>query len=722
MHIRAIPSHRVLLSTLLAAGAGLPISAFAQQATVDTEATSPASESGLEIVVVARKRLERAQDVPIAITALGGRQLIEQRVQRVTDLIGKVPNMTSDGNGNALGAIGLRGIVSATRNIGFDSGLSVYVDGVLTVRPSSANQELPDIASIEVLRGPQGTLFGRNSTAGAINIISRPASLEEATGDVRIAAGNLGIREASGYVSAPLVQDKLGFKISAYTQNRDGYLYNQTLDVHNNNLHHSGARGGLRWTPSSDLEVTLDGNYSRQKDNLVRGQLLDNTSGTLAGQAGVWQDPFVIAQDNPSFQNISNSTGSLHVNWTLPNDMTLTAISGYGTVKTDIQNDDDARPLALSGSHFTDRSRQFTQELRLASRAGGTFDYLVGAYYFWQSSFSDRSTYVASASSLGYITSNSHVTTDAYAVFASGNFRPARAIEISAGVRYNHEKKSIDFNQADTSVTNLPTVSTVQSKGFTDVTGNLSVTYKVLPAFRVYGSVARGFKSGGFNSDIVSTPDIGFGPEHVWTYEAGFKSEPFGGRTHVNVAVFKSDFTDLQVSQLTANAFQVRNAGSSAIKGAEIEIAAQPLDDLDLNFGAGYTDAKFKRFDLCTAVSSCAGNYLAYVPRWTLSAGAGYKMRVTDHDSVDYRVDWSYRSRTFTDIRNRPTGRLPGYALVNARIAYNMDDARYGIAVFSKNLLNKTYKDYAFFIAPYQQPKVAYALPRTYGIEVFAHF
>jgi iron complex outermembrane receptor protein len=673
-----------------------------------------------EIVVTARKRDEKLQDVPIAITALSGRDLQERQVDRVTDLVSEVPNMVSDGGGSILGAIGLRGVVSETRNLGFDSGLGVYVDGVLTVRPTEANQELPDVADVEVLRGPQGTLFGRNTTAGAVNVITRRAS-DEFTGDFKLEGGNLGTANFDTFVSGPIIPGTLDAKISAYSDTRSGYVYNSTLNTYNDDVHHHGVRGGFLWTPTSDIEIQLDAYYHNQRDNQLYGQLENNTTGTFAGEPGIVIQPYLVQQNQPSYQDVESSGTYLRANWKLPGEFALTSISAFGRMNDQFQDDDDARPIDSSYSHFVDESKQFTQELRIASPVRGAFDYLAGVYYLHQTSESNRFTEV-NGGYIGYITDVSSLTTDSEAAFISGNYRPAESIEISGGVRYTTETKRVDFNQNDTSIVGLPTLHAILSNTDSDPTGNLSFTYKIAADFRAYASVSRGFKSGGFNADIVGDTEIAFGPEHVWAYEVGFKSEPFGGAANINLAIFDSDFSGLQVSQLVGNAFQIKNAATSNIRGAELEIVARPTRDLNVNFGLGYVDAKFGEFENCAAEISCAGKYLPFVPKLTLSAGAEYAQHLTDSTDLRYRIDASYRSSTFADPQNSAPGHLSGYNPVNARFAYEFANGRYSVGLWVKNLLDERYQINAFFLAPNDEWKVTWAEPRTYGAAVTGHF
>ncbi len=715
---------RLLISAWFGAGLGLaiPLAQPAAGAEAGAETAVPDAGGGLsEITVTARKRAENVQDVPIAITAFSSEQLQELQVRRVTDLVESVPNMVADGGGNILGAIGLRGIVSETRNLGFDSGLGVYVDGVLTVRPTTANQELPDIASIEVLRGPQGTLFGRNTTAGAINITTiRPS--DTFTGDLHTELGNLGTRDVGGYFSGPLIDGKLSVIVSGYSNNRDGYIYNETLNTRVDDLHHDGARVGLLFTPFEDFEVRANAYYDSQNDNRLYGQLKENTNGFLAGQPGIFANPYLVQQDTPSYQDIESAGGNVQINWKLPNRFTLTSISAYGREASRFQDDDDARPINVASSNFIDSSEQLTQEIRLASPNEGPLDYLGGLYYFHQYSASNRSTLVNGEGFIGYITDNSALKTDAYAAFVSGNYRPVETVEITAGLRYSDETKAVDFRQRDTSFIGLPTLAAPLQNTYSDVTGNAGITYKIASNFRTYATFSKGFKSGGFNADVVGSTNIAFAPEYVTAYEVGLKSEPFAGRARANLAIFQSNISGLQVSQLVGDAFQIENAASSKIKGSELETIIQAYPGLDLHFSAGYTDARFRQFDACGAGLSCAGKYLPFVTKWTVSAGAEYQQRITDSSNVSYRFDWSHHSASYVEPTNNAEGLVPGFRVANARVAYTGSNGRYEFGLWSKNLFDQRYLENAFYLAPYQQWKVTWAVPRTFGMDARVHF
>ncbi len=684
-----------------------------------------------EIVVTARKREESAQNVPISITALTGADLAERGIERVSDLIGTVPNLTSDGGGSVLGAMGLRGIVAQTRNIGFDSGLGVYIDGVLTVRPNGADQELPDIATVEVLRGPQGTLFGRNTTAGAILLTTRKPNLEKAELEGRVAVGNLGQKEASAYASTPLVDEVLGIKMAGSYAKRDGYLYNTVDGKKHNDTNRKSWRGGVEWKPTDELDISLGGSYLKQNESLVLGQVTAADIVTFPPSAAAYfSDPYTVAFDGPDALERRLWMTNLNINWQL-NDYTLTSITAYGDNRTRAAVDNDSTPFPISTSDFRDGAKQFTQELRIASPTSGSFDYLAGIFYLHQKADSYRVTTTFGPPTapppsqfLGFITDSSTLATDAYALFGSFNWRLVDKWTLSGGMRYGSEKKSVEFSQSNTTFIpltgpfSLPNVAVDLSRKDSDVSGNLAISYQAFETGRLYASVARGIKSGGYNPDIVGSADISFEPEKATSYEAGLKSDLLDRRLRINTAVFYTDYKEMQVSSLVGAAFQIRNAGAAKIKGLELEVAAKPASKVELNLGVGYTDAKFTRFPNCFGIESCEDNRLPFVPRWTASAAVQYHQPV-GQGSINANLDANYRSSIYYEASNDPTGLMPGYTLVNARLGYltNVDRSNWGLTLFAKNLFDKRYFDSSFYLAPFNERLVRYAPPRTYGIE-----
>lgn len=406
-------------------------------------------------------------------------------------------------------------------------------------------------------------------------------------------------------------------------------------------------------------------------------------------------------------------------------DYTLTSISAYGKNKSRLIVDNDSRPIPLSYSDFQDSARQFTQELRLASPTSGPVDYLIGLYYLHQDADSNRATVAfgppGPGAFMGTIGSIATLKTNAYAAFVSGNWRPLPGLTISGGLRYNLETKDLVFNQTNTSFVPLPSLAAQLHRKDTNVSGNASITYQLARDTRVYASVARGFKSGGYNPDIVGDTNIGFGPENAWSYEAGLKTDLLDRKLRINAAAFYTDYKDLQVSALVGAAFQIRNAAAAHIKGFELEVTAKPVRAVELNLGAGYTDATYADFPGCAPATNCAGKLLPFVPRFSLNAGAQVTQPLGS-GKLTGRVDANWHSSTYFEATNTPDGNLPGYLVANGRLAYSFAGDHLTVAVFARNLFDKRYRDYSFYLAPFSERLNRWAPPRTFGVELSAKF
>lgn len=346
------------------------------------EETTVKEKPTFEIIeVTARKRVESIRDIPIAITSMGEGEIESLGADSMSDLIGNVPNLAMDPNGNSLSSWGMRGIVSVTRNAGQESGLGVYVDGVYAGRPSSYNVPLGDIQQIEVLRGPQGSLFGRNTIAGAINITTKKPE-EDFAGNLSASIGNLSRVELQGGLSGQLIDDILTAKISVFSNKRDGYIENIFDGKGYMDNNRQGGRVGLYWTPTNNLSITLASDYVDQDNQQLFGQTLEPQLNQFVPD---WyqSDPYTVNQNDPNTEEIQSGGTSLTAEWEMNSGFILTSITAKRYADFEVFADDDAGPITLSYSHFEDNSDTFSQELRLTSPENDSFDYLVGIYYLF---------------------------------------------------------------------------------------------------------------------------------------------------------------------------------------------------------------------------------------------------------------------------------------------------------------------------------------------------
>lgn len=709
-----------------------------------------------EVVVTARKIEENLMDVPIAISAVTEKELTARGVNEVADLTKSVPNFTGVASSSSIGGMGMRGIVSVTRNVGFESGMGVYVDQVYVGRPAAFNQNLADIAQVEVLRGPQGTLFGRNTIAGAINITTKKPS-DEVEGRVKATAANFETYNLSASVMGPLMENSLYGKINVYSHNRNqGYVDNLAADKGDLGEDRTrGFRAGLRWEARDDLEISLDvdsmkGEGASTVFNIT--EVGSNAPGPFAVLPDYAGEANVTAQNEETLEERDVSGSALRLVWDINDELTLTSVTAYREVNLDLAADNDSRDLPLSSSTFLDDSSQFTQEVRLQGDIADGWDYMLGLYYLKQEASAIRATTVATppftrvmaplypgflvgeinnagnaVQPFGVLSSDAKVDSEAYALFASSNYDLTDALTLNVGLRYTLEEKTMDFFQDNTSSTLHPQVFSTPEIDDEAWSGNLSLTY-ALDNMTLYGSASRGFKSGGFNPDIIpSSDEIQFGSEKVWSYEVGVKSDMADGRVRMNAALFFTDYEDLQVQRLAVTpvgpGFAITNADKAEIWGVEAEIQVRPIEGLDLSAGIGYIEPEYKKFPNCASGAGgmnpvdCDGKQLNYAAKMTGSASAQYGFSVGDAGAMYLRADWSYRDESFSEPTNVVRSRVESYDVIDVRLGFRSNDERWELALWGKNLADDEYELAILTVPSFDNTFSAYNIGRTYGVD-----
>jgi iron complex outermembrane receptor protein len=713
-----------------------------------------------EITVTARKREESLQDVPIAITAVTETQLDERGVAELIDLTKSVPNFTFNGNGSTLSALGIRGIVAATRNIGFESGMGVYVDQVYVGRPSAFNQNLDDIQQVEVLRGPQGTLFGRNTIGGAVNITTKTPS-NELESKVKLTAGNYNRFNASGFISGPIVEDKVYAKASLYSMQRDGFVDNAFDNSKLSNEDRIGYRASLRFTPTENLDITVSADDMEERTDRAFSQwtATDITSAVyglynvvLAENPATALEPNLTSQDFRPAENRDLSGQSVKAILDLESGARLVSITSQRDADFLLIADDDAVPAYLSHTTFNDKSELFTQELRWESATNDSYDYLFGIFYQDSDASASRSTLIGTPPPLqgagnlngagfeygadGCICSESTVETESFAVFVSGNYRFTEELSLALGLRYTDEEKSLVFDQTNTAFTGHPDISAQPSIDDSGVSGNISLSYAT-DNVSYYASVGKGFKSGGFNPDIVPNDQIGFDEETVLSYEIGAKSTLADGRVGLNAALFFTDYQDQQVQRLGSSSsggtgFQISNADSE-ITGAELEITAAATERLELGLSLGLMDTEYTDFDECSTTEDnavidgqlvqidCAGNRLSYVPDLTYNLSAKYVLPLEFADLI-IRGEYSYKDDVYSEPGNFARTYVSDTDTINLRLSLLGASGKWEVSAWGKNIGDNEDEEFSWYIPAFQSAYSSYSIGSEYGIDLVYNF
>ena len=688
-----------------------------------------------EIVVTARKTSESLQDVPISISVVSEDILKQRGISVLSEITTIMPNVTTTGGGQGANVFSIRGLSTTSNNPGFESGIGLYIDEVYVGKSFAFDTALLGAESIEVLRGPQGTLFGRNTIGGVISLHTKnPGNDVEA--EVDATYGNYNFIQVRGQVSGPIIEDKVSAMISGMIKNRDGYLTDHVTGAEYNNEDSYALRGKLRFTPSDDIQVTLSTDY--YKDDNIDG-VADVRGGALATVDGTPLEERTIGTNFAGFGHRENYGISGNLVWG-GDGFEVTSITSYRSMEIDSLLDQDFTVVDFSFTGRRERLKQFSQEIRLASENDGAFNYLVGLYYF--NSDLDALTTAnlgtdAMVALLGAALPGETAFTDAqvngnaYAIFGSFNYDVSDDLTFSGGLRYSYEDKDIIFEQtlsagafvlplADIAVPIAPLNDKVSDGA---VSGNISLNYKIDEDASVYATFSRGFKAGGFNATVLgfSPTQIRFEKEMVNQYEIGFKSSLMDNRMRLNAAAFYMDYSDKQEQIVNGAIFTVGNAASATSKGFEVELSALPHPQFEIFANLGYLDTTYDSFPGCDfdevgAPVDCSGNKLQTAPEISASFGGRFEQPVTDGINLVLSGDLTYEDDSFITSTNNPDFIKQSGTFVNGRIGVESADGGWSIAVWGKNIFNIRREELSFDFLGTQY--VYQTNPRTYGLEV----
>ncbi|WP_037455412.1 TonB-dependent receptor [Sphingobium chlorophenolicum] len=703
-----------------------------------------ADEGGLgEIVVTATKRPEKARDVPISITALDSAQLKKRAVTNVADVVTAIPGVAMDESGQARSTPIIRGIASNTRNAGVESGVSVYVDGVYTGRPETFNQALEDATAIEVLQGPQGTLFGKNSIAGAISVTTADPAFNW-SGSVKGRIGNLSDRQIGGTVNAPIIDDTVALRLSGFYNDRDGFVKNLNGGPDQGSKTEYGFRGKMLLKGSDNFKAVLAFDYSREKDDYYYGE---NRSGTASNRP----NPKPVTAPGPFTVNVDPGIfyrqlwgSSLTLNYEPADGYEVTSITAYRHNKFYAQDDQDWEPADLIAVDFRDSQSQFSQEIRLKSPDDKPFRYVAGVYYFSQDSDTNHTGILGrdfavpglvAPGERKYIAPLGSVATRSYAAYIDASYAITRRLTFLAGLRVTHETKRVNF-QVITDAAAQPLFYAIPLQADTQKQTDLSPTaglrYAITDTANVYFRYARGYKSGGWNIDFASRSAAGaptiqslrFKPETLDNFEIGLKGDFFNRHLRTNVSAYVMKYDDLQVTQFFGfnGGAITSNAAKATIKGVVGDASLLLTRGLTIGGNVGYNDAQYDNYAGASSGGANADGNRLPGPKWTAAGNVDYNLSLGDFGSLDFWGEVSYRGGQYTDPLNLERLKIPGRTIVNASVTLTPADDRWSASLWARNLFDKTYiaqlYNDTFAFRGTTDEIVSYALPRTWGLTV----
>ncbi len=672
------------------------------------------------VVVTAQKRLQPASDVPISMTILDQDDLEKIRGATLEDIQQLVPSFSLESQ-SGYNVLTIRGVGGGGRNIGFDPRVGVYLDGIYIGQAQALNQPLFDVEQVEILRGPQGHLFGRNTVAGAVNITTREPS-KELEGYIRSVVGSEGTREGYATISGPISETALG-KISFASESRDGFTKNLFDGNRLDDLGRSTARVQLLFTPTEKLKISLFGDSSHTKQNLIIGEsTTDMFEQPLQG--GRLPKRTVKFNTTPT-ETADISGSSITGNYSMDSGHMITAIAGYRNTHHIKQVDNDYGLNDLLRVFYVDDFKQFSEEIRIASPNKGRLRYMAGLYHLNESANTDRKATIgldadttlvrhplipfpvpfsALAGSVpgAVLFNNGKVETDTTALFGALDYDIAKSLTLNLGARYTHETKDVLFN-LDGSASNTFGIASLagyrDSRSESNLSPTIGATYTVSQNTHIYAKYSRGFKSGGWNTEFLSNHSAegpSFDTETVDSYEIGTKGSLYGNRLRYSLAAYTARYKNFQVFQFVnlgggATSIELRNAAEAESQGIDADIALRATSQLDIGFNFGLNRATFKRFDNCSPTIDCTGHKLPYAPSFTSALTVNYNMPLARLGAkLNIYGEYSYHGKSYADPVNDPvTQSIPSRELVNIRLGYIPDDSHWDFNFWVKNLFDK---------------------------------
>jgi len=729
--------------------------AYAQDAATaqDEPATTPAPEAvpvyGDDIVVTAQRREERVQDIPVAISAFGSEQLERQGIADISAVAPRVPSFYFGSFGATRPQLYIRGIGTRSFDPGSESSVGVFVDDVYLGRASGSFSSLRDVERIEVLRGPQGTLYGRNTIGGAINVITKsPTSTFE--GQVEAGVSNYGGYNAFGAVGGPITSDgTLQFRVAGWRDYREGYLTNLTTGTTFQGIDNTGGRAKLAFEPSSAVRIELTAEYTTDGDeaafggfNRGSGPIVNAITGvrTPANPAAI----FLGAPGRAPIVNPGGFSGYLSSDPKLDREAetyiargefdlgfaSLTSITGYRKLATDEARDLEGSSRSVLEQLGRERSKQFTQELRLTSNPDGALsfdgalDWVVGGFYYNDKSLRidtfqigiDSAVRAAAGTPATDVTI-AEFESDSYAVFGQATLHLGETFDLTVGARYTRdEKRAVQSGTTTDAAPLIPVAFSVDNSAtYTSFDPRVVLTYKFTPDVNVYASYSTGFKSGGFQyvPFAASQANVLFEPEGITTYEVGLKSEFLDRQVRFNLAAFYYDYTDLQVSRIVdlgggAAASLIDNAATSTVKGVDAELVLRPSQNFDVSVAYGYLDAKYDTYTTNapgttpTPAQIYSGTRLVRAPEHTINVGAEWRVPFGADNQLSLRADYALLS----DFFHEPGEANPiyggasslsgedGYGLLDVRASVEFGNFR--VTGFVTNVFDTDYRRTVF--------------------------
>nr|WP_284698768.1 TonB-dependent receptor [Sphingomonas lycopersici] len=685
-----------------------------------------------DIVVTAEKRSESLQKTPISIVALTSAALETRNINGLNDLRSVVPNLqlTPHPNSGGTTQVFMRGVGLNDDQITQDPSVAIYVDGVYVARSQGLATDIADLERVEVLRGPQGTLYGRNATGGAINFITRRPTLGQWGGRITLDAGNYDYRRVKGSINVPIGQT-IAIDLSYLGMGQHGFVKNAGTQVARfGDKDRHALRADALWKPSNSFSLRYV--YDRS--------IIDDTPAFIAAVP-----LFPAVADRPTTgaktvsdllrNHITSQGHALTGEWQPTDDITVRSITAYREL-SNFQNENYLagvlRPQPLQRNRGEIHQHQFSEELQLLGKLfGDQLNYVVGGYYFSENGRSSSANLPTTTTVTTY--GGNSIDNSAFAAFGQVSWTPALAgdrLHFTIGARYSRDRREATKTQA-TQTGSGPIINTGSGAGqrvFHDFSPSFILAFDAAPGVNLYAKAVRGYKSGGFNlrASSIARFEQGFAPENLWSYELGAKTLLFDNSLRVNVAAFTSDYRDIQVNvqsdPTNIRITDVLNAGAATVKGVEADVALVPLRGLTLSANYGYLDARYDRIRDASGADVTSQFRFINAPHNSFSLEANYETPRFSFGRLAGDVNYNWQSKEYSVSSVTGGAYIIGSrGLLNARLTLSDMPLVKGvkISLFGQNLTDRKY-----YVAHFNAgaPAAIFGEPRTYGIELTGTF
>ncbi len=753
----------------LAAGDVAAVSSVEQNAVSDSDGYGRLQE----VVVSARRREENAQDVPVPIAAVTGDSLDNANVTRLEQLNTQLPSTNIEFANPRQNSIAVRGLGNNPANDALESSVGVYLDDVYLGRPGMANVDLIDIDQVALLRGPQGTLFGKNTAAGVLNITTQAPSFTPGA-VLEGSLGNYNYDQVRASATGPLIDGAVAGRLTVSRTYREGYVDDVYDGRKFNGVDRDGIRGQLLWNITQDLDLRLIADHEEEHSETGIGVLYNPGpnggskyfNAVKAAGAFVVYDPSnpQTTIDGKQYMVVHQNGVSAEANWKL-GDYKLTSITAWRSWSFVPSNDADGVNVnAFPDGGQAVHDQQFSQEFRLASPADQPLSYVVGLYYFWQQQHNIAYTqYGADGPAIaalrlgqttwanGYYQTPQYLRTESGAAFGQLTWRPVESWEFAVGLRDTQEGKAMQITRTNNGVSPSfaasfpPYNSGLQTLNNNTVSALLSASYKFTPHLMVYGSLSRGGVAGGINPAVpngkLGVRSLYVEPETADDAELGIKSAWLHDRITANANLFWTQIKNYQATLLeplgnTNTYVQVlTNIGEVRTRGVESELAAVPVDDLTLRLSASYNNATYLSYDNapCPAevlaptnaaqggiICNLSGKPLVGAPTWIVNPGVAWSHHLFAGVTGNAEADYSWRSKQFGSADDSGYAQIASFGVLNVRYGAGRSFAgqkSWNVSVWSNNVLDKHYFTGGLTVANSLYNYSLYpGLPRTYGL------